>query len=150
MFSESEDESSPAKTPATSQKSTTAPKPKDKKKNLTLFDEEDENYGDNEDYGKDFAIKEQFQGTKGAKLMRLQSRFQSDSRFNMDARFLDDNYGDDGGEDGEGEDYPTNRNGHDQADENDERQWQYSILESVTGKKYNQGPSAPSKDSKKK
>lgn len=128
-------------------------KKKTDKKNLTLFDDGDDN--EHEDYGKDFAIKEQFQGAKGEKLMRLQSRFQNDSRFKMDARFLDD-YGryhnEEEAEEEEGDDYEMNNvqnNGY-QAPEDDERQWQYNILESVMGKKVNQGPPAPSKDAKKK
>lgn len=143
------------KATSTNQKSKSATKPKDVQKNLTLFDDDD-NYGENEDYSKGFAIKEQFEGAKGAKLMRLQSRFQNDLRFNMDAKFLDDDYGDEGeANDGE-EGHRSNRNGHyshansQTAENDDERQWQYNIIESVTGKKINQGPPAPSKDSKKK
>lgn len=123
-----------------------------KKKNLTLFDDDDDEDGGQQDYSKDFAIKEQFQGAKGEKLMRLQSRFQHDSRFKMDARFLDDDAQDD--EDGDGEfdgmDVDQGHQTQNGEPEDDERQWQYNILESVMGRKVGQGPPAPSKDSKKK
>lgn len=155
MFSESDnDEPTSSKAPTTAA-AKTVQKQKNETKNLTLFDDGDES--EHEDYGQGFAVKEQFQGAKGAKLMKLQSRFQNDSRFKMDARFLDDygryqNEGDGGEEEEEGDNTEMNNvhyNG-DEAPEEDERQWQYNILNSVMGKRVNQGPPAPSKDSKKK
>ncbi|XP_071406143.1 nucleolar protein 8-like [Pithys albifrons albifrons] len=61
---------------------TSAPKPSGK-----LFDssEDEEDNTDNER----FIIKPQFEGKAGEKLLRLQSRFGTDERFRMDARFLE-------------------------------------------------------------
>lgn len=153
VFSDAEEDDPPVTKQLASGKSTKPqPKPRESnKKSLTLFDD-DENEGD-VDYSNDFAIKEQFQGAKGEKLMRLQSRFQNDKRFNMDARFLNDNLdegGDDNDEDMESEHHYPMPTHNDQLPEDDERQWQYNILESVIGRKVNQGPPAPGKDSKKK
>lgn len=152
IFNDSDnEESTPIKTPAVVV-SKTAAKKANEKRNLTLFDDGDDS--DQEDYGKGFAIKEQFQGAKGEKLMKLQSRFQNDARFKMDSRFLDDiNHGENDGDADEGVDDSAKtshtRNGE-QTAYDDERQWQYNILESVMGKKVNQGPSYTSKDTKKK
>lgn len=120
-------------------------------KKPTLF-EDDENEESNENYEKDFQIKEQFQGRKGEKLMQLQSRFHNDTRFNMNANFIDDKDGSDGDEYSHKNDEHKSRNGktsHDNDDnEDDERKWQYDILESVMGKKIRQD--VPPKDAKKK
>lgn len=134
---EKQSTSKPATEPRAAQKNS---------KKVALFDDNDD--VEMEDYGKDFAIKQQFQGEKGAKLMRLQSRFQSDARFKMDARFLED-------ENANGNDArrlkPENRNesgNGDDEDDDDERKWQYDIIERVIGQKIR--PDQPPKDSKKK
>ncbi|CAD7087358.1 unnamed protein product [Hermetia illucens] len=94
-----------------------------KKKNL--FDDDDEEAP--EDYGKTFEIKEQFQGKKGEKLMKLQSKFKLDPRFAMDSKFLE------GDEENEEEDNVQKED----AVESDERNWQLSLIEQVVGKKMN-------------
>lgn len=127
------------------QKPSTATKSKEKTpQKPALFDDNDED--DAESYKNDFKIKEQFQGAKGERLMRLQSRFQSDQRFNMDAKFLEDD-----ADYGHQESRQKSHNGHeaqDDVEEDDERQWQYDILESVIGKKIRH--SEPPKDPAKK
>lgn len=148
VFSDAEDNNDTATsvTPQNTIKLQTRAKEPNKKK-LALFEDDDKD-NNPADYSKDFAIKEQFQGAKGERLMRLQSRFQNDKRFNMDARFLDD--GDHGNNEGEEIEAEWQNGQHNEAPEDDERQWQYNILESVMGKKMNQGPPAPTTDSKKK
>ncbi|NXC35236.1 NOL8 protein, partial [Campylorhamphus procurvoides] len=59
-----------------------APKPSGK-----LFDSSEEEPDDTDD--ERFKIKPQFEGKAGEKLLRLQSRFGTDERFRMDARFLE-------------------------------------------------------------
>lgn len=54
-------------------------------KNKSLFDENDE-----DDDNINFEIKEQFEGKKGQKILELQSKYKSDSRFILDKRFVDD------------------------------------------------------------
>lgn len=108
-------------------------------KKPSLFND-DEEYDENaEDYAKDFQIKEQFFGEKGQKLMKLQSRFQGDSRFKMDSNFLEDGDNDDVDEDSNKRKTAFNMNGTESKEgetaEDDERRWQYNILESVMGKK---------------
>lgn len=60
-------------------------------------------------------------------MQKLQSRFQNDQRFNMNEKFLDDN---DDVEEQEAEGF-----GDTDESKNDERKWQYDMLESVIGKK---------------
>lgn len=90
-----------------------------------LFDDDEEE----EDYSNDFRVKEQYQGEQGAQLLKLQSRFKNDKRFDMDTKFWEE-----GG--GEGGDFPPGADVNEEvADEDDERKWQYGILESVMGKR---------------
>lgn len=105
------------------------------KKPMGLFDEDEESDAE-ENYEGNFEIKQQFEGRKGERLRRLQDRFQGDSRFKMDSRFLED---EDDGESGDGKAnqvVKTEESIDDiETNENDERQWQLNILESVIGKK---------------
>lgn len=101
--------------------SVTKPQPKGK----ALFDDDED---EQLDYSNDFAVKEQYEGAKGARLLRLQSSFKNDKRFDMDANFLE--------EGGYGEDEAERVNETAEVvEEDDERKWQYGILESVMGKK---------------
>lgn len=127
-----------AKTPEKS-----AEKPKSEKKHKpTLFDEENE---DDEEFTGNFEIKEQFQGEKGKKLMKLQNRYQGDSRFKLDAKFMDDDHDAEEDDDG-GHAHDLSEETHPNNDEDDERKWQYNILEGVIGRKLDTG----TKESKKK
>ncbi|XP_065100574.1 nucleolar protein 8 [Paramisgurnus dabryanus] len=54
-----------------------------------LFDSSDDEDEDDDDESDRFQIKPQFEGKAGQKLMQLQSRFGTDSRFQMDSRFLE-------------------------------------------------------------
>lgn len=102
-----------------------------------LFDEDNDEI---EDYSNDFRIKEQYQGEKGAQLLKLQSRFKNDKRFDMDSKFWD--------ETGENVDFPEgNEMNEEVAEEDDERKWQYGILESVMGKRIQSDVSAEKKNS---
>ncbi|NWU30843.1 NOL8 protein, partial [Dyaphorophyia castanea] len=56
-------------------------------KNAVLFDSSEDEQEDTDD--ERFKIKPQFEGKAGEKLLRLQSRFGTDERFRMDARFLE-------------------------------------------------------------
>lgn len=120
----------------------------EKVKKPKLFGDDGDEEDENENYQNDFKIKEQFQGAKGERLMRLQTRFQGDRRFAMDSKFLED-------DDNEMDvDVKTTvnrtQNGQNKHDEdaNEERNWQYNILESVIGKKLRHDQ--PPKDPKKK
>lgn len=128
---------------ASAEKTTRTEKPMEKStKKPILFADDDEEGEQN--YQKDFQIKEHFQGAKGERLMRLQSRFQNDRRFNMDAKFLEDeeNYADYGGHRNSSNSHTVN-----EEDGDDERNWQYDILESVIGKKirHNEPPKDPAR-----
>lgn len=99
-----------------------------------LFNDDEDS--DQEDFSGNFEIKEQFQGKKGEKLMKLQSRFQGDNRFKMDSKFLDDSDNEDG--DDEGNQKKTKvkvAESNPETAEDDERQWQFNILEKVMGKR---------------
>ncbi len=91
--------------------------------------DDDEDADDNVDYGKSFEIKKQYEGEKGARLQKLQSRFQNDQRFKMNENFLDD------GEDGDNVDETMEEVDEAVDSQTDERKWQYDMLESVIGKK---------------
>lgn len=71
--------------------------------------------------------------------MKLQSRFQGDSRFQMDSKFLEDSDNDDMDEDANKRKAAFKMNEtkskEGETAEDDERRWQYNILESVMGKK---------------
>lgn len=120
-------------------------------KKQQLFD--DENDGNNsmdDDYTANFQIKEQFQGEKGRKLMKLQNRYQGDSRFKLDSKFMEN---DSENENDEGNmtrrtEFNSQQNIDETVDdEENERKWQYNILEGVVGKKlYNES----SRETKKK
>lgn len=98
--------------------------PETKKKKQTLFDEGEEDDGNN--YRNDFQIKQQFEGEKGQKLLELQTRYKNDSRFQIDDRFKDEDQLDNDEEEGEQE----------QDEGEHERKWQMAILENVVGKKF--------------
>lgn len=120
---------------STSQIKSTEKQSSEKKRNL--FDDDD---GSDNEHGFEgnFELKQQFEGKKGEKLRRLQDRFQGDSRFKMDSKFLE---GD--SDESETDETTTKQNGQSVAkssddietNESDERQWQLNILESVIGKK---------------
>lgn len=99
------------------------------KKKAKLFDDDAEDDNDF-DYAKSFEIKKQYEGEKGARLQKLQSRFQNDQRFNMDEKFLDDDVAEN-----KVEGFDDNA-----ESKSDERQWQYDMLESVMGKKLQPEP----------
>ncbi|KOB75649.1 50kDa lectin [Operophtera brumata] len=77
VFSDNEDDT-PQSTGNAKQK-----QKKNTKSKGILFDDEDS--GDDVD----FAIKEQFEGKKGQKVLDLQSRYKSDKRFTLDERFVE-------------------------------------------------------------
>ncbi|KAM6468173.1 nucleolar protein 8 isoform 1-T1 [Liasis olivaceus] len=54
-----------------------------------LFESSDEEFDTADEENDRFKIKPQFEGKAGEKLMHLQSRFGTDERFRMDARFLE-------------------------------------------------------------
>ncbi|XP_018334314.1 nucleolar protein 8 isoform X2 [Agrilus planipennis] len=58
---------------------------KKQKDKFQLFTEND----DNETNSEWFEVKEHFEGIKGQKLLKLQSRYKNDPRFSMDTRFLE-------------------------------------------------------------
>lgn len=97
------------------------------KKSKALFDDEADD-DDDFDYKKNFEIKKQYEGEQGARLQKLQSRFQNDQRFKMNENFLDDNGDVEGNEIEEFHDTV-------ESSATDERKWQYEMLESVIGKK---------------
>ncbi|XP_050950145.1 nucleolar protein 8 [Labeo rohita] len=66
--------------------STSKEKKNNKPAGTKLFDSEDEDEGAENDR---FQIKPQFEGKAGQKLMALQARFGTDSRFQVDSRFLE-------------------------------------------------------------
>lgn len=99
------------------------------KRKQPLFGDDDEN--DDDDFASRFDVKEEYQGVRGAKLQKLNARHKADGRFEMDASFLPD------------------------ADENepvigkpidDEREWQYGILERVIGHKLHSDGTEPVKE----
>lgn len=87
-----------------------------KKTRVSLFQD------DSDDEQINFGIKNQFEGKSGQKLLELQSRFTSDKRFTLDSRFLDTQE--------QVEEIETN-----EITEDDEKQKQFEILESVLGQK---------------
>ncbi|KFV41689.1 Nucleolar protein 8, partial [Gavia stellata] len=58
-----------------------------KKSSILLFESSEDEQDDTDD--ERFKIKPQFEGKAGEKLLKLQSRFGTDERFRMDARFLE-------------------------------------------------------------
>ncbi|XP_070500463.1 probable RNA-binding protein CG14230 [Chironomus tepperi] len=108
-------------------------------KKPTLFDEEE--YDEEmEVEPESFKIKKQFEGKKGEKLFEIQTKFNNDSRFKMDEKFVD-----------ETDEFIDSRKKYsrdelkerkrlrkemanwDQAEMKEERDHQLSILESITG-----------------
>lgn len=76
--------------------------------------------------------------------MKLQSRYHGDSRFKLDAKFMEDDHE---MEDDDQQPYEMDNEANvENNDEEDERRWQYNILEGVVGRKLYQSP----KDAKKK
>lgn len=146
MFDDGDDDARETASTENSPGNVRIPKAKSVKKPSLFADNDDDEDDSMENYEKGFQIKEQFQGAKGEKLMRLQSRFQNDRRFNMDAKFLEDDKADDAEQGGQRK--PQNgQNANEEAGDN-EREWQYDILESIIGKKIR--PYEPPKDTKKK
>uniref|UniRef100_A0A8B9R2W9 Nucleolar protein 8 n=1 Tax=Astyanax mexicanus TaxID=7994 RepID=A0A8B9R2W9_ASTMX len=89
-----------------------------------LFDSsEDED--DDDDVAEDdrFQIKPQFEGKAGQKLMELQSRFGTDPRFQLDARFLED--------DGQAEQQDVGAKVSEEQELDDEKKKNLAILQSV-------------------
>lgn len=113
---------------------------KSSEKKRNLFDNNDAEDSDNENaFEGNFEIKQQFEGRKGERLRKLQDRFQGDSRFKMDSKFIEDR-----SDESDTETSSSNRKEKNSTDkksdeietnEIDERQWQLNILESVIGRK---------------
>lgn len=101
------------------------------KRKKALFEDSDED----EESQINFEVKEQFQGEKGQKLLRLQSKFKNDKRFAMDAKFLEDE-----------EDKQSNEKNEQKVKTNgevtykDEKEMQYGVLESVLGVQISKQP----------
>lgn len=137
VFSDADEEETSA--PASKQAAKVTPQTKSKEKeipekNPTLFDEEDSD--DDKEFAGNFEIKQQFEGKKGEKLRRLQDRFQADSRFKMDSKFLEADSDNDETASKQKEQQIVAKSSDDiETNEIDERQWQLKILESVIGKK---------------
>ncbi|VEN34181.1 unnamed protein product [Callosobruchus maculatus] len=89
--------------------------------NRPLFDELDD-----EDFTANFAIKEQFEGLEGQKLLQLQSKYKHDKRFVLDSRFLDKSK----------EPMPNDHEVANDADMTllDEKKKEYEILNEIFGK----------------
>nr|CAH7727309.1 unnamed protein product [Callosobruchus chinensis] len=90
-------------------------------KTRPLFDELED-----EDFTANFAIKEQFEGLEGQKLLQLQSKYKHDKRFVLDSRFLDTSK----------DSIPNN---HEVANDEhmtilDEKRKEYEILNEILGK----------------
>lgn len=94
-----------------------------------LFNDDEEEI---DNFDEKFAVRKEYEGVSGAKLQKLNLRYKSDARFEMDANFLPEN--EDGG------DEPMNRITNATENDNDEREWQYGILESVIGHKLHSNP----------
>lgn len=66
----------------------------------------------------------------------MQDRFQADSRFKMDSKFLEDGSDESETEGGPSKQKSVAKSGDDiETNETDEREWQLNILEKVMGKK---------------
>ncbi|XP_046662269.1 probable RNA-binding protein CG14230 [Homalodisca vitripennis] len=74
---------------------------------------------DDSEFESDFKLNHQFEGKKGQKLLELQSRFASDSRFTLDKRFYESN-SEESEHEGDGE-----------SSLSDEKKKQLAILESI-------------------
>ncbi|XP_068598857.1 nucleolar protein 8 [Brachionichthys hirsutus] len=96
---------------------------------------EDEEDGDEEEAGKSFDLRPQFEGRAGQKLIELQSRFGPDQRFRMDARFLEEHKDKAEGAAGGGGPASDRRERRTEDDEalEGERTKNLSILQSVLG-----------------
>lgn len=112
--------------------------PIERKIKQALFDDEND---DEVDFSANFEIKKQFEGEKGKRLMKLQNRYQGDSRFNLDEKFLEDE--NEGDEDDQA--YALDNEANQVNEEDDERKWQYNILEGVVGRNLYQDPSKEAK-----
>lgn len=87
-----------------------------------LFNDDDDDDEDN--FDSKFAVREEYQGVRGAKLQQLNARYNADGRFQMDASFLPEDNNDDA----------TMTDNHvPKTDKNNEREWQYEILEGIIG-----------------
>lgn len=112
----------------------------DSTKKPTLFDEDENDEEEMEVQPESFKIKKQFEGKKGEKLFEIQTKFNNDSRFKMDEKFVDDT-----------DEFIDSRKKYsreelkerkklrkemanwDQDEMKEERDHQLSILESITG-----------------
>ena len=137
MFDDDDDEGTSTSVTTQSTKALTQAKIKEKiakEKKPSLFDDADDS-DDEKGFEGNFEIKQQFEGKKGEKLRRLQDRFQGDSRFKMDSKFMDDGSGDESDTEQKDQKSTTKSNDDIETNETDERQWQLDILEKVMGKK---------------
>lgn len=109
-------------------------------KKQTLFDEDENDEEEMEVQPESFKIKKQFEGKKGEKLFEMQTKFNNDSRFKIDEKFVDDT-----------DEFIDSRKKYareelkerkklrkemanwDQDEMKEERDHQLSILESITG-----------------
>lgn len=138
VFDDDDDGKPAQKSKLETRKSTEASTSKSK---LTLFNEDDsDEEADSVADQQKFEVRKEFQGEKGEKLWKLQSRFQTDKRFAMDAKFIDDD-DDFRGEQAEHrhEDRGKAKEDEEADDMEKERQWQFDILEKVIGKKLHNG-----------
>ncbi|XP_055326995.1 probable RNA-binding protein CG14230 [Sitodiplosis mosellana] len=141
VFGDDDDEGTAVSVTPQSTKALTQTKIKEKfsnEKKPALFDDAEDS-DDEKGFEGNFAIKQQFEGKKGEKLRRLQDRFQGDSRFKMDSKFMEDGSDEsetEGGTSKQRDQKSVAKSSNDiETNETDERQWQLDILEKVMGKK---------------
>ncbi|XP_053668880.1 probable RNA-binding protein CG14230 [Anopheles marshallii] len=89
------------------------------KKKLSLFDTQEE---EDDGFQGNFKLRKQMLGEEGQKLYEMQTSFQADNRFRLDARFLED------------ADKPTETKSAQAKGKDKERMKQLEILSNVTGK----------------
>lgn len=93
-------------------------------KKSTLFDTETSSDEEELDKAR-FNIRKEFEGSKGSKLITLQSKYGNDPRFKLDARFIES--------DSDSEDEDVHKSAEDPVEE--ERQRSLKILQAVVGTK---------------
>ncbi|XP_072237507.1 nucleolar protein 8 [Leuresthes tenuis] len=127
LFEDSQSEDGSSGEEAVTNQRATKEKVQPKPSGSQLFGgSEDEEDGDEEEDGGRFDIRPQFEGRAGQKLMALQSRFGTDERFRMDARFVD--------EDGKEEEAEPKRSLTEEEEAlEEEKKKTLSILQSVLG-----------------
>lgn len=152
VFSDDEDDKLVQKSTSENKKlSETSSSKTNSSQKLTLFNDNDSD--DDEDFGNErekFEIRKEFEGEKGEKLWKLQTRFQNDRRFTMDSKFLDDD-DEQVREQGRDNDYGHAKAAEHSAEADDmesERQWQFNILEKVIGKKLHNGNASSANEKK--